>query len=333
MPSEATIDSISHVDGSVRASGDFALMLLNNDMNVNALRTNDVLRKDEWIHYDTAVIDAAQERLIGVGDLMSRGLTISINNGMGKTVLEYEDVSDTEDAELTMDAVTRGNNDRLEFNIRSLPLPIIHKDFQINARVLSASRTLGQSLDVSMAELSARKVSERVEEILFNGASAFTFGGGTLRGYTDEPNRNTVTLVTVWDDAAKTGEDILQDVRDMKQAAIDDLHFGPYMLYIPTNYETVLDDDFKADSDKTIRQRITEIANIIDVKVADKLTDDNVVLVQMTSDVTRIVEGMPITTVEWQTEGNMRFHFKVMTIMVPQVRSDQEGRSGVVHLS
>ena len=167
---------------------------------------------------------------------------------------------------------------------------------------------------------------------MFNGASSYAYGGGTIYGYTDYPNANSVTLSVNWDASAKTGELILDDVRAMKQASIDAKHFGPFILYIPTNYETVLDDDFKSESDKTIRQRILEIANIQEVKVADKLSDNEVVLVQTTSDVVRMAEGLPIQTVEWQEGGGFTTNYKVLTIMVPQIRSDQSGNCGVTVL-
>jgi len=319
------------LESMMKKGGTTAQKLLNSGMNVNSLRTNDTLRKDEWKDMDKAVLKVAQERLVGVADLKSRGLTFGISNGMGKTVLEYEDVSDIEAAEVSMDGVTAGKNDRVVYDIKYLPLPIIHKDFQITVRVLNASRTTGESLDFTMAELSSRQVAEKAEEILFQGLNTYTFGGGAVYGYVDQPNRNIGSLTANWDDSASSGETILNDVRAMKQAAIDAKHYGPYMLYVPTNYETTLDDDFKANSDKTIRQRILEISGIVDIRVADKLASDNVLLVQLTTDVVRWVEGMPLTTVEWQTEGNMIFHFKVMMIGVPQIRADQEGNSGVVH--
>jgi hypothetical protein len=53
----------------------------------------------------------------------------------------------------------------------------------------------------------------------------------------------------------------------------------------------------------------------------------------MTSDVVRIVQGMALQNVEWATEGGMISKFKVMTIQVPQIRSDQNGKTGIVHLS
>jgi hypothetical protein len=37
--------------------------------------------------------------------------------------------------------------------------------------------------------------------------------------------------------------------------------------------------------------------------------------------------------VEWQTEGQFITKYKVLTIAVPQVRSDQDGNSGIAHLA
>ncbi len=310
-----------------------AQRLLASGLKVNALRTNATLRKDEWVQYDQAVVNAAQLRLVGVADLMSRGLVYRFGNGLGKTVLEYEDASDMSDAQVSMDGVTRGKNDRIEFDLNYLPLPVTHKDWFLNIRVLNATRAGNSNLDTTQAALAARKVSEAIENYLFNGSSSFTFGGGTIYGLTDHPYINTGSLTADWATTSTTGDNILDDVKAMKQESITARHFGPWMLYIPTAYETALDDDFKAASDKTIRQRIKEISGIIDIRVADKLTTsggkNRVVLVQMTEDVVRMVEGLPITNVEWQEQGGMITNYKVMTILVPQVRADQDQRSGV----
>ena len=307
-----------------------AKRLLANNFDANSLRTNDVLLYDEWKEIDKAVLQAAQQRLIGVADLLSRGLTYTLD-GLKKTVLGYQDAGEIEAAELSMDGLTKSRKDRPVYNTNYLPLPIIHKDFDLSARQLNESREGNQPLDTTMASLSGRMVAEKAEEMLFLGSSSFTFGGGTIYGYTDHPQRNQFSLQVQWDSSSATGEKILQDVRDMKQASISDRHYGPWVLYIPTNYETVMDDDFKSNSDKTIRQRVLEIEGIQDIKVADKLTANAVLLVQMTPDVVRIVQGLNITTVDWETEGGMQLNFKVVAILVPQIRVDQNGRSGIVH--
>lgn len=327
METEATVDVLFQGKGF----GGVAAKLLASGFKVNSLRTNTTLRKDDWKHYDTAVVKAAQQRLVGVADLMSRGLSFTIPNGLGKTVLEYEDMSDIEDAQVSMDAITRAKKDRVEYSLKYLPLPIIHADFTLNARQIEASRTSGTPLDTTMAERAARKVAEKAEKILFTGLNTYTFGGGSIYGYMDFPNRNTVSLGTAW--TSDTAANILTDVLNMKQASINARHYGPWVLYVPTAYEIVMDKDYDTTRGNTIRQRILGISNIVDVKVADFLTAGNVILAEMQSDTVRMVEGLPITTVEWEEQGGMMFQFKVMTILVPQLRADQDSRCGITHLS
>lgn len=311
-----------------------AYITLNVDGEAKSLRVNNAtLRKDEWKQLDDAVVMAAQDRLVGVEDLYSRNLVYRIGNGLGTTVLEYEDLSELTAAEMSMDGVTPSKRDRPEYSLKYLPLPIVHKDFQYNARVLAASRTKGMPLDTTTATMASREVATYIENMLFNGASSFSYGGGIIYGYVDHPSTNNVTLTVNWDNAAKTGEQILDEVKTMKQASIDAKHYGPWVLYIPTAYETVLDDDFKSNSDKTIRQRILEIAGIQGVRVADKLAANKVLLVEMRTETVRMVEGLPLTTLEWPEGGGMTTNYKVMTIMVPQIRADQYGNCGIVLLS
>lgn len=299
------------------------------------------LRRDEWKQLDEAVLKISESRLGGVQDLVSRGLTYSIGNGMGSTVLEWHDVSDALIAEATMDGVPRAKNDRPEFQTNYLPLPIIHADYEINARVLAASRSLGNALDTTMAERAARKVNLLLEQMLFTNTT-YAWGAAddrsrnSIYSYLNHPDRNQVTLSTygAWDASATTAANILASVLAMKQASINAYHYGPWKLYIPTAYETVLDEDYDTTTPgTTIRERIMKIAGIEGIQVVDTLTAANVLLVQMTSDVVRLVQGMGLQNVEWQTEGKFITNYKVMTIQVPQIRSDQDGNSGIVHMA
>jgi len=300
------------------------------------------LRRDEWKRLDEAVLGIAETRLNGVQDLIDRGLVYNLGNGFGTTVLEWHDVSDALEAELTMDAITRAKNDRVEFQHNYLPLPIIHVDYEINARVLATSRNMGNPLDTTMAERAARKVTEKLEQMLFTNTD---YAYGTLDSrsrnkiysYVNHPDRNQVTLSVGWDDSAKSPKQILDEVRSLKQTSINAKHYGPWMIYIPTAYETVMDQDYEdtgnTSSQITVRERIMKLEGINGIKVVDTLPADNVVFVQMTPDVVRLVRGMPIQNVQWGEEGNMVSKYKVMTIQVPQIRSDANGASGLVHLA
>lgn len=312
-----------------RMYGNVAKLLANTGFNVNQLRTNATLRKDEWKEMDSAVVDIAKRRMIGVNDLISRNLFYNLGNGLGTTVFEYEDASDMEDAQVSMSGEVQPRKDTIEFDINYLPLPIVHAAFSINIRKLESSRKLGQPIDTMQAEIATRKVSEKIESILFTGASTYKFGGGTLYGYADFAHRNTGSLGTNWDDS---GADPVANVIAMKQASIDDRHYGPWILYVPTNFETSLDEDYNSTyPSKTVRERLMAIDGIEEVKVADFLTSDNVLLVEMAPETARMIIGLQPTLVEWESQGGMLHHFMVMAIMVPQLRADQDDRCGIIH--
>lgn len=297
------------------------------------IQTYATLRRDEWKLLDEAVVGISETRLNGVQDLIDNNLVKVIGNGMGTTVLEYHTVTGTMTADLTMDAVTRSQGDRPDYGVAYMPLPIIHVDYEINARVLMASRRLGNPLDTTSAERAGRAVAEQLENMLFTDTT-YTFGGGVIYSYLNEPNINAVTLAQNWDASGKTGLEIITDVLAMKQASIGAKHYGPFALYIPTAYETPLDEDYStAKGSNTVRERILQIAQVSSIKVVDTLPANTVIMVQMTSDVVRLVQGMPIQNVQWQTEGNTITKYKVMTIQVPQVRSDASSNSGVTVLS
>ena len=289
------------------------------------------LRKDDWKLLDDAIVKAAMPRLKAVGDLRSKGLVYSIPNGMSKTVLETETVGDTNDATISMDGLREGLNDRPKFELTNLPLPIIHYDFGFSARQIAVSRNGGSPLDTTMAELAGRKVAEAAEKLLIGNWTAddqYTYGGGTIYGYTDFPDRSTKTLTTP---TGSNGTTTLTEVLDMKALAYADYHYGPYTLYNSPAWDKFLDNEFKTNSDRSLRERISAIDGITGPTTLDYLTNYDMLLVQNTTDVVREVIGMDITTVQWESKGGMQLNFKVMAIMVPQLRSDQNDRSGIVH--
>lgn len=346
-------DYFSFDGNSLQANGSVAQKLLQAKFDVNVLRpwqddqgrsfitTNSqkfqanasTLRKDEWKRLDEVVVKVAPKRRVGTADLIARGLTYSIG-GMGKTVLETEVQSDAMEAQLSMDGATRGKRDRPQYNIGYLPLPITHSDFQISARQLEASRNGNTPLDTTSAELATRRVVEKIETMLFQGASSYAFGGGTIFGYKDYTYRNSVSIGANWDDSAASAATILANVIAMKQAAFDDRYYGPYILYVPPNFELVLDEDYSTSyADVTIRDRLMKLSGIEAIRTCDFISNDEVFLVQMTPDVIRLVEGLGITVLEWESEGGMLINYKVMAIQVPQIRSDYDNRCGIQHLT
>ena len=295
------------------------------------LRTLDVLRKDEWKSFDEAVVEEGAIRLIGVADLVSAGLTVNIPNGLGKTVHEYEKITDMEPAQHSLDGNVKTEGDRQEFLLAGLPMPITHKDFHLNLRTLIASRNRGEALDTTQVRTAGRLVGEATEGLLFNG-SPKSWGGLSIFGYRTFPDRNIGGFSGAnWDTAV--GSVVITDVQAMMTALRAARFFGPYWLYIPANFEANFDNDFKAESDLTIRQRLMQFESLSSIRVADTLPSDEAVMVQATSDVVQMVQGEPLQTVQWDINGGFGINFKAFTINVPLLKSDHASRSGIFHIS
>ncbi len=303
-------------------------------LRMSELRTCDTLRKDEWKAFDEALLAEGVIRIPTVAMLLSRGLSIPINNALGKTLFEYEKITDMEAAVVSLDGLPRGDSDRQEFSLSNIPVPIIHKDFDISIRTLAASRERGESLDTTQAGTAGRLCAEELENILINGGPQF--GGSTIPGFTTESNRNTAAHGTngVWSDyPTKSGANMVADVITMKSSLQGDRFYGPYGLILPPNYDTVIDNDFKTESDDTIRERLLRIDGLDEIVVADKMTNSEMVMFQMTRDVAAILDGEQLPTVQWDLSGGMAVAFKAMMIQVPLIRSTQASRSGVFHMS
>lgn len=305
--------------------------------NYKAIQVNNAtLRRDEWKQLDEALLQVGRERLSGFDYFINKGLVYNLSNAMGTTVLEWHTVSDSQEAIISMDAVARSQGDRSQYKYHYLPIPILHADYEINARALSASRNMGNGLDTTEAEHAARRILEKQEDMLFSNFS-YSWGSkgsdnrNTIYSLVNHPDRNTESLTAAWTSA--TPAQILGDVVDMKNKSIAAKFYGPWTLFIPTGYDAVLDEDYDVAgaSIMTIRERILKLAGIQEIVTVDRLAADNVLLVQTTPNVVRIINGLPLQNVEWTTEGGMVNKYKVMTIRVPQIRSDYNGKTGIVH--
>lgn len=341
----ASIDTLqSNGNGRTFVSGSVGQRLLASNFDINVLRpmaqpedlrdglsVNAVLLEDEWVHFDRTVQQVARERLPVATDLIQRGLTMNLPNALGVMSIEWERVKgDLLDAEVTMSGLTEATKDRQEFETVSMPVPIFHKEFYYNLRHLQAARRNGRLPEVSHAEVATRKISELIEYTIFNG---LTIGGSSIYGLSNHPDRTTGSVTATW--LTATGAQIVGDVLSMiEEAAVNNNMEGPYTLYVSRQVSARLDEDYStAYPNMTIRQRIMDIEGIQRIIATSRLSGTNVLLVQTTSDVIQIIDGIQPTMVEWESHGGFQHNFKIFAIMLPRVRSDGFNQSGIVHFS
>jgi hypothetical protein len=79
----------------------------------------------------------------------------------------------------------------------------------------------------------------------------------------------------------------------------------------------------------TTRDRLLRIPTLQGVSSADMMPANKVVLVQMTKDVVDIVVGQPPTAIPWTSLNGFTIYNLIMAIMIPRVRADFSGNSGI----
>jgi uncharacterized linocin/CFP29 family protein len=329
--SPAQITNLNAAGGGLKgAGGSCARRLAANNWDPNALRTNATLMYDEWKVFDRQVTQIARERLMVTQELMGRGLTYPIANALGVIQLVWQTSGDLNPAEVTMTGLPEADKDQLDFGLASMPIPMIHKEFTLDLRYLETTRRMGNPIDTTMAEVAMRKVAEMVEAIIFTGLTIAT-NLGNIYGLLTHPNRTTGSVTVGWGTA--TGAQILADALAMVNALTTKNMFGPYLIFLPTGVFNNLYNDFKANGDDTIIDRLLKLPNIQGIMPTNRLTGNQVLMVQLTSDVIQIIDGIQPTMVEWEERGGFEINFMVFCILLPRVRADYAGQSGIAHWS
>lgn len=294
------------------------------------------LRKDEWIRLDRAVLRVARRRLRAWSDLAASNM-VSFD-GMMHTIIEHETMNDPGFAAVDMDGLSNTEADTSKYQLEGTPLPITHSGFWFSQRKLMVSRNTGTPLDLTMAEAAARRVAETVEQTTIGTIAGMTFGNASLYsraptvfGYTNFPPRVTKTDMTVPD--GTNGSAVVSSWIALRELLFDANHYGPFIAYTSRDYDQFLDTDFSsAKGSNTLRQRLLAIDGIQDIRRLDYLSSTfTVILVEMSPDVAEAINGMDLTTLQWESRGGAQLNFKVMAIHVPRLKADQTGQCGIAH--
>jgi hypothetical protein len=305
-----------------------------------------------WEMIDRAVLKASRDRLQAWDDLAAAN-SFGGFDGMATTSLIKDTMTDPGDAKVDMETLSDDFNDSPLLVPDIVPLPIIHAGASVSQRRLAQSRRSGMPLDTTLIEASGRRCSETLEKMTI-GMTDFsshvtgdssTFTNRGIYGFRTQPNRILKTDITA--SASFVPSTFVDEVIAMVEAARLQKMFGPFILYYSTSWDQYLARDyFRVGSDntgmtdvsKTVLQRVSAIPRIASVRSLDMFTStDELLLVQMSSETVRAINGMEFTTVQWQKDGGSQTMLRVMGIKVPDLRSQYVGQSttsrvcGIVH--
>lgn len=225
--------------------------------------------------------------------------------------------------------------------------------------------TKGEASGRRVAESIEKTTIGNQTGITYGGNSTQVGGYGrtsSVYGYLNFSSRLTKTGLRNPSAASWTASRTVQDVLACLDQLKANKFFGGdkgFMIYTSNDWDQYLDNDYILTggnvATQTLRNRLRSIEGVADVRRLDFLfssipdPDDSaagfkgpggadvgsaytftMIFVQMTPDVAQAVNGLDLTTLQWEAVGGMRLNFKVMAIQVPRLRADFYGNCGIL---
>lgn len=289
------------------------------------------LTHEQWKYFDDVMVLETRNRLQIVQDLRSAGLVRNIPNALGKTSIVTKKRTNAGFATISMDPSQESYRDRPQVDEVIMPLPVIHAMFSFNIRELAEAKNSQIPLDPTMVECCTFEIMDLAEQLVLGTSSTFTYGGGTIYGLRNFPDRLTKTM-TLPTDPSWTPKTLIAEVLDMRQALADNQFRAPVMLYGSPAWEPYLDADYSdAKGTNTLRQRLMMIDRVMGFKSLDHLTGYQMIMLEMKNRTVKLIQGIPLTIFEWPEGGGMTRWWKMMTMINPQFLSNTNGDCGINH--
>jgi len=294
-----------------------------------------------WMRIDKAVLKASRDRLNAWNDLAAAN-TYGGFDGMSVTGIVRDTMTDPGDAKVDMDTLSDDLNDAPLLQPDIVPLPIIHAGASLSQRRMAMSRNGGLPLDTTLIETCGTRCAETLEKMTIgmDDFSGLVIGSSTdftrrgIYGFRTQADRITKTDVTA--SSSFVADTFVQEVIAMIELARAQKFWGPFVLYYSTTWDQYLARDYVTGSasaglaapTKTVLQRVQEIRQIQRVSMLDMFTStDELLLVQMTSETVRAINGMDFMPVQWTEQGGAKTMLRVMGIKVPDLRAQYVGTS------
>lgn len=301
-----------------------------------------VLPKQAWIQLDNTVARVQRDELRVFEEIRGMGLNMNLPNALATTVLQEQTMTDFGVAGVSMSGLRRTERDRPEYDLRNFPIPIIHGEFSWDLRTLEQSRVRSGganfALDTTSAEMITRRMSELIEEMAIGTAATFSYGGGSIYGLINKPER--VTKAFTLPTAVGWTPDVLVDEILDAIDSLQTLNFnGPYGIYYSPAWWKYLGQDYSGAYARTVMSRLQEIdPEKTDIRwwrraryLKTEAAPFQIVIFQLTQDVIRTITGMPMTTLQWSEQGGLELCWKIICILLTQLRATADDTTGIAH--
>jgi hypothetical protein len=290
---------------------------------------NALLRYDEWKAFDNVIEPLIRQKTRVYQKLTEIVTPLTMTDAMNHTVLQWQVRDNFGQAIMSMDPARRTTSEQGNFDVRYMPLPIVHSDFSFSLRDLMISRNGGAGLDTTAMQEAAVAISEKIERLTIGVDDEYYFGGGYIYGLTNHPNRMTATL-TDPEDNAWTVELFCNEIVDLTTTMHNARRYGPYHVLYGNGWMTYMQRRYNQFDSTPLAAAVRRLDKIASFEQADFLTGLEIIVIEPQAQFVRAVIGMNPTPVQW---SNTPFdvQMKLMAIMLPQIRDDYNDETGILH--
>jgi hypothetical protein len=297
---------------------------------------------DEYVDRSDEIIEEVNLEVGVLDDAM--GID-EVGSSLATTIYTEQAESEVGEAEISMDGQAKGNS----MDTANVPVgvaqPIVHVDYEIDARDQQQSANMGQDKEARLARQAGRVLREKEDDLCLNGWGLSVEGpnGGTFSvdGFLNTDARITGSATATWDGSTSSGREAVQDtieqmVEDLENVgANNDKNLMPrsrgVYLYYNQVHNSVLDkNDPRGDGNMSIRQRLQQDHPYITLRETPFIPDDEIAMVVRDPRVMSIVNAQGPTNMSWEPSP-MATRYKALSSRVPFFRSTYDDILGVVN--
>lgn len=303
------------------------------------------LQIDSWAQYGDQVLDdqfvesTIVDTFIAAGfDVSSSLATYAYFNPLRNQRLE---------AEVTMNARARSEQDMPAHAIDGVPKPIIHVDYEIDGREFEAQQMTGEDPDTTVAREARRALNRRESKILWNGLDRdipTERGALTVDGLdTDDTTRILQGNSSGWVNAP---DEVLSDVDAMhdeieEQEDVEDQddvplvsEIGAYLAIPRGAWGEVMRSDYETEAtDEPLIDRIQRKYPYLNILPAPRLDRDSAIMMLADPRYFQIVNSQGVTNTSWEVDGGFALRNKLLSSRIPFVRRQPDGIRGIVRFT
>ncbi len=265
------------------------------DGNIHQSEIKAWISREEWAEADAAVARGFARHSPTVGQMLSMAanhLVFEFKEGLGKMVLEHRTETPSDGSP--------------SWQLVGLPLPYTHSDCEgPGIRTRLGSGLVG---DWTMCEVAARRVGEKVEETLIDSVRKHH----KVHRVTESTTSGSLGFDKVW--VGRAVENLVKKT-----------FYGPYMAVVPAKAVTDHNGFITYENGLKESHPLMGTEGVGWVVATEALKAGELLLVQTTPDVIRLVVALRPTVVQWED------NFKVLCIIVPQPRNDFLGNFGAAY--